>query len=123
MIRSPSFSLPSSSMTTRNSPLAKASKASSIESNLNLFVWPFVPVEGLPFFAGFELEDDRGPDITSLCLKSAMGEEDGGGRDKDMTRLKCTQLSSRVLYAVLVESTIGWSRPAYDGGNCLPYGG
>ena len=73
MIRSPSFSLPSSSTTTRNSPRAKAPKASSIESNLNSSVWPFAPVEVLPLFVGFELEGDRGLDTTSLCLKSAMG--------------------------------------------------
>ena len=73
IIRSPSFSLPSSSMTTKNSPRPNASKASSIESNLNSSVWPFMFVEELPSFAGFELDDDRGRDVTNLCLKSAMG--------------------------------------------------
>lgn len=73
MIRSPSFSLPSSSTTTRNSPRAKAPNASSMESNLNSSAWPFVLVEVLPLFAGFELEGDRGLDTTSLCLKSAIG--------------------------------------------------
>ena len=103
MIRSPSFSLPSSSMTTRNSPRAKASKASSIESNPNPPARPFVLAGGLPLFVSFEFEDDRGLDITSLCLKSAMGaiskscelqlglerdvREEGGGKDK-VTSLK-----------------------------------
>lgn len=73
MIKSPSFSLPSSSMTTRNSPRAKDSKASSMESNLNSSTWPFVFVEELAPFVGFELEDDRGPDMTVHCLKSAIG--------------------------------------------------
>jgi hypothetical protein len=74
MMRSPSFSLLSSSMTTKNSPRAKASKASSIGSNLNASgAESFVLVEGLPSLAGFEVGDDRGPDITGPCLKSAMG--------------------------------------------------
>ena len=73
MIKSPSFSLPSSSMTTKNSPRAKASKATSIESNLNSPARSFAFIEELLSFGGFELEDDRGLDITSLCLKSAMG--------------------------------------------------
>ena len=72
IIRSPSFSLPSSSITTKNSPRAKASRASSIESKSNLSVWPFV-FAGRPVFVDFKIDDDRGPDMTSLCLKSATG--------------------------------------------------
>ena len=75
MIRSPSFSLPSSSMTTKNSPRAKASNASSIESKSKPFARPFALVERLAPFVGFRIEDDRGcePDMTGLCLKSATG--------------------------------------------------
>ena len=86
MIKSPSFSLLSSSMTTKNSPRAKASKASSIESNLNSSVRPLGPVEELPLFAGFELEGDRGLDMTSLCLKSAMGAISGCASSKGFWR-------------------------------------
>ena len=65
-MRSPSFSLPSSSMTTRNSPRAKASRASSIGSKRSPSARPLVD---------FTI-DDRGPDMISRglnCLKSATG--------------------------------------------------
>jgi len=38
-------------------------------SNLNVSAWL---VEELPTLAGFEFDDDRGPEMT-LCLKSATG--------------------------------------------------
>ena len=74
MIRSPSFSLPSSSMTTKNSPRAKACKAPSMVSHLNSSVWPFVLVEGLLPLGSFDFDgDDRTLDATGICLKSATG--------------------------------------------------
>ena len=92
IIRSPSFSLPSSSMTTKNSPRAKACKASSMLSHLNSTVWPFVLVEVLPPLVDFDFDgDDRTPDATLKSATGAMtkasmsfsglgeGDGDGGG--------------------------------------------
>jgi len=89
-----------------------------MESNLNAVAWPFVLVEEVPLPAGFEFDDDRGPDMTGLCLKSATGaipksnvslsrtrregrkrKRGRRRRDTEATTLKRTETFPVILYA------------------------